>query len=129
MRITSTYTGGLRFESGIRQHTIVVDNPVASGGEDSGPTPPELLATALGTCVGIYAVHFCNKHEISPQGMTIHTDWEKMTDPTRIGAITVSISLPQGIPDKLRPAFMRTVEQCMVHNTLCHKPEISIELE
>ena len=129
MRVTSTFTGGLRFESEIRQHKIVVDNPVESGGEDTGPTPPELLATALGTCVGIYAVNFCKRHDISPAGMTIHTEGEKVMDPPRIGSLTVRISLPAGVPEALQGAFIRTVEKCMVHNTLSHNPTISITLD
>jgi len=113
----------------VRGHTVIVDNPVASGGDDTGPTPPELVATALGTCVGIYAVNFCNRHSISTAGMAIHTDFEKVIEPARISSLAITIVLPGGVPAALHGAFMRTVEKCMVHNTLSHPPTITMLLE
>ena len=127
-QIISRFTNSLRFETEIRGHQVVVDNPVESGGTDTGPTPPELVAAALGTCVGIYAVHFCRKHNISPEGMAITTEWTKALEPTRIGTLHVRVELPAGVPVEQHAAFMRTVEQCLVHNTLRHPPEVSITL-
>ena len=98
------------------------------GGSDTGPMPPELVVTALGTCVGIYAVRFCKKHDISTEGLTVHTDWVKGADPVRIASMSVIIDLPAGIPEEKFEAFMRTVEQCMIHNTFCQIPQIEINL-
>ena len=128
MRIVSRLTGGLRFETEIRGHQVVVDNPVESGGTDTGPTPPELVATALGTCVGIYATFYCRKHGIACDGMVVTTEWTKVPDPTRIGAMQVQVALPAGIPAEQREAFLRTVSACLVHNTLTHSPEMTIAL-
>ncbi|MDR2938526.1 MAG: OsmC family protein [Prevotellaceae bacterium] len=38
-------------ECKVRGHTIVVDQPKAFGADDLGPTPPEMLAVAYGSCV------------------------------------------------------------------------------
>lgn len=127
-KIISTLTSGVHFETAIRDHTIMVDGPAQVGGKNAGPTPPELVAAALGTCVGIYAVMFCQKHGISTEGMTIETEWEKAENPQRIGRMAVKVALPAGIPADKYDGFMKTVEQCMVHNTLCHMPEISVDL-
>ncbi|MCH3884758.1 OsmC family protein [Tenacibaculum aquimarinum] len=40
-------------EAKMRNHFAVIDEPVASGGGDSGPTPVEYLLTAIGGCVSI----------------------------------------------------------------------------
>ncbi|MHB0938215.1 MAG: OsmC family protein [Armatimonadota bacterium] len=129
MRITSKLTGGeLRFESEVRGHTMIVDQPAESGGDDTGPTPPELFVTALGTCVGVYAVHFCKKHSISTEGLVVHTDWNKATGPARLSDMSVSIELPAGVPDEKLGAFMKTVEQCLIHNTICHTSHVDIKL-
>ena len=36
-----------------RNHFLTIDEPVASGGDDNGPTPVEYLLTAIGGCVSI----------------------------------------------------------------------------
>ena len=41
---------GFRSEVSIRQHTLVIDEPPALGGTDSGPNPLEMLLAALGAC-------------------------------------------------------------------------------
>ena len=128
MRITSKYINKRRFESEIRGHTLVVDQPLDSGGDDAGPTPPELLVASLGTCVGVYALFYCEKHGISTEGLVVHADWEKAQRPARVGKIAVTIELPAGIAPEHHTAFMRTMEQCLVHNTLHQPPQITIEL-
>jgi len=44
-----TWIGGLKAEAKIGRHRLVVDEPVEKGGDDSGPTPVDLLLAALGT--------------------------------------------------------------------------------
>jgi ribosomal protein S12 methylthiotransferase accessory factor len=112
----------------MRTHTLVVDQPQASGGTNDGPTPPELLVTALGTCAGVYAVFFCEKHGISTEGLTVLTDYEKMNNPARIGKMDITIELPAGIPDALLESFWHTVHACLVHNTFTTPPEINMAL-
>ena len=83
MRITSSLVQGLQFETVARGHTLTVDVPKDMGGSDAGPMPPELLVTALGTCIGIYAVNFCNKHNISTDGLKVvgvHPDQFELVD-------------------------------------------------
>ena len=41
---------GLRSEVSLRQHKLIVDEPPALGGTDSGPNPVELILASLGTC-------------------------------------------------------------------------------
>lgn len=128
MILTSVCTGGLRFETDIRGHRVVVDVPENLGGTDTGPMPPELVVTSLGTCVGIYVVNFCRKHHISTEGLKVHTEWEKGTNPSRIAKMDVFIELPAGVPGEKYDAFMETVRKCTVHNTFCQIPEITLTL-
>jgi len=128
-RITSRNTGHYRFENTIRNHTLIVDQPIGSGGTDEGPTPLELLATSLGTCVGIYAVFFCEKYNIATEGMVVHTDFDKTNNPARVGKLAITIELPAGVPRDKTHAFMETVHRCLIHNTLCNTPEITMALD
>ena len=40
-------------EAKTRNHFLTIDEPVASGGDNNGPTPVEYLLTAVGGCVSI----------------------------------------------------------------------------
>ncbi|MFJ1708407.1 OsmC family protein [Kitasatospora sp. NPDC088346] len=40
-----------RYEIAARGHRLVVDQPVEAGGQDTGPTPTELFAASLASCV------------------------------------------------------------------------------
>ena len=47
MRATSRRNGKLRQDVSVREHSLVADEPRAHGGDDSGPSPQELLAASL----------------------------------------------------------------------------------
>ena len=40
-------------EAKIRNHFVVIDEPVDLGGDDNAPTPVEYVLTAIGSCVAI----------------------------------------------------------------------------
>jgi uncharacterized OsmC-like protein len=128
MKITSKFNGALRFDTEVRGHVITMDNPVDAGGSDAGPTPPEFLVASLTSCVGIYAVFFCNKYRISPEGMEVTADYEKASAPARVGKINIVVSLPAGVPVDKNEAFMKTIQHCMVHNTLEIAPAVTMTL-
>ena len=35
----------------VRDHTLIIDQPEEFGADNQGPTPPELLAVAFGSCI------------------------------------------------------------------------------
>ncbi|MBI5779820.1 MAG: OsmC family protein [Planctomycetes bacterium] len=127
MEMNIAYTGGMRFDARARNHTIVVDQPKDGGGQDAGPTPPELFVASLGSCVGVYALWFCQKRKIPYEGMKINVNWSKAaTPPARVDRIEIKIILPQGCPTEHKAHFIASVEKCLVHNSITQAPEIKI---
>src|SRR5205807_8923896 len=54
MKATAVRDGGsFKHTIQVRDHTLTVDEPVSSGGADSGPDPQELLAVSLASCTAI----------------------------------------------------------------------------
>lgn len=47
--VTVAWIENLKAEVRVGRHRLIADEPVDKGGEDSGPTPTELLLAALGT--------------------------------------------------------------------------------
>ena len=67
MNMEIEYAGGTKFTAKARSHIIVCDQPVESGGLDTGMTPPELLLASLGTCVAYYALQYSEDARLVPR--------------------------------------------------------------
>jgi uncharacterized OsmC-like protein len=119
----------LQFEIKARQHTIVSDQPLESGGFDEGMTPPELLLASLGSCAAFYAAQYLRKHQLATEGTIVRVTAEKAKYPARLDNFRIALD----IPCELRPSDLEGIEQsvqhCLIHNTLLHTPTISIEIK
>jgi len=123
-----TYKGGTLFTAEQRGHTITIDLPPDKGGTDQGMTPPELLAAALGSCIGVYVTQYCKQVGLNCEGTTVDVDWEVTPEPMRIDRIRAVVKVPAGIPEERRAAVMKAAEHCLIHRTLCSVPDVKIEL-
>ncbi|MCD6484694.1 MAG: OsmC family protein [Candidatus Odinarchaeota archaeon] len=112
--------GGFKFLTKCRHHYIIVDQPVEKGGDDSGPKPPELFIASLASCIGQVIVIFCQRHQISTQGMTLKVTWNKEPAP---GKIKIELIIPTEITEESRKAIIRLSKQCAIHKLL-HNPPI-----
>lgn len=122
-----TPLGGDRFEIGMRQHRVQVDQPVADGGEDSGPTPTELFVASLAGCVGFYARRYLARHDLPTEGLGVEARYTMANRPARVAAIEVTIELPTAVPEASRAALLAVVNHCTVHNTLRDPPAVNID--
>lgn len=124
-----SFVGGEAYEIAVRGHRIVVDQPETVGGDDTAPTPTELLVASLASCVAFYAGRYLTRHGYDRTGLTVTADFDMAADrPARVGAIRVSIKAPTDLPDERQPAFLAVARGCTVHNTLNKAPEVDVEL-
>lgn len=122
------YEGGIRFTASARGHEILVDQPVAKGGTDQGMTPPELLVASFGACIGVYVTRYLNQVGLNAEGISIEVDYETAEDPLRIRQLHARVTVPAGIPEARRAAVHRVAEKCLIHQTLCYTPAVTIDL-
>ena len=123
----ATFAGGISFDIEIREHKFTVDLPPDKGGEDRGPTPPELVVAALASCVGVFAALFAKRNGLSPEGIEVEAQAETVQAPMRLANFSAKLrfpSLPAELEDKAR-AF---IGACLVGQTLKHANEISLEI-
>ncbi|CCK24651.1 hypothetical protein BN159_0272 [Streptomyces davaonensis JCM 4913] len=114
----------------VRGHRLQVDQPVEAGGTDTAPTPTELFAASLATCVAFYAGRYLHRHNLPRAGLRVRTEFTMATDrPARVASLRLLIVPPPELPEQRRAALLAVASRCTVHNTLHEPPEIDIELE
>ena len=126
MSVTVVWKEGMHFCTTVPSGQVMCDESSEVGA--AHPSAPELLMASLGSCIGSALVYFGERHDMRLEGMRIGLDWRIVERPHRIGEIDVSVSLPAGIPKSQRAALERVAHACLIHNTLSHPPEISLEL-
>jgi len=129
MSIVVESQGGARLLLRIRDHEVIADQPEQARGSDAGPTPTELFVASLAGCVAYYAVTFLQRRGVDTEGMQVvcrHT----MSDegPHRVASIDVDVPVPAGIDPNWLAPLQRSIDHCVVHNSLVQPPEVRIRL-
>jgi putative redox protein len=128
MEVQIEHLGDLQFEITARTHTIACDQPTENGGYDEGMTPPELFLASLGSCAGFYAAQYLRKQDLATEGTRIRVSAEKAKDPPRLANIRIEVELPVEVSAEHRAGVEDAIHHCLLHNTLLHPTQISIEI-
>jgi putative redox protein len=118
MRATARRAGEkLKQEIEIRDHEITADEPDDQGGDDSGPSPQELLAASLASCTAITMEMYANRKGWDVGDVTVEVDYEpaQRGSPTRF---KMEIQLPKELPEEQRERLLQIAAKCPVHRTL-----------
>lgn len=126
--VSVTHLGGDKFEIAVRGHRFTVDQPEAMGGEDTAPTPTELFVASLAACAGFYARRFLARHGLSDGGLAVACDFDWAPDHSRVASVALRIEIPGGVPDGLRPALLRAVDRCTVHESIRDGVAVTCEI-
>ncbi|MFF9981788.1 OsmC family protein [Streptomyces erythrochromogenes] len=113
----------------VRGHRLRVDQPTEAGGTDIAPTPTELFAASLATCVAFYAGRYLQRHNLPREGLGVSAEFVMATDrPARVTAVRLVIVPPPQLPEGRRAGLIAVASHCTVHNTLQQPPDVAIEL-
>lgn len=118
MRATARREDGtLKQAVEIRDHTVTADEPKDHGGEDSGPSPQELLAASLASCTAITMEMYAQRKGWDLGDVAVHVDYEpaQRGSPTRFAMI---VDFPKEFPEEQRERLMQIGAKCPVHRVL-----------
>ena len=91
-------------------------------------SPGRLFLATLGACAGLYAIRFCQRHDIPYQGLTIRVHEHTTGSPPRVAAAEIILTFPEPIPDEYRRAVIRAADQCYVTQSIINDMDISVSL-
>ena len=120
------------------RHVLRADEPVGSGGGDTGPDPYALLLSALGACTSITIRMYADRKAWPLTGVTVRLSQQKIyakdcaecetKDDSRIDRITREIELSGALSEEQRKRLLEIAERCPVHRTLMGQKEIVTRL-
>ncbi|HHY89174.1 MAG TPA: osmotically inducible protein OsmC [Chloroflexi bacterium] len=126
MEMVIDFPGGTRVDAHFGPYIVETDQPPASGGEGSAPSPFAVFLAAIGTCAGFYVLRFCQQRGLPADDIRIVQ--RTHTDPATglISDIDLEIQVPESFPAKYYDALVRSAEQCKVKRHLENPPQFHI---
>ena len=133
----------VRSESGLRQevtagrHTLVADEPQASGGTDTGPDPYALLLAALGACTAMTLRLYAERKKWPLGAIRVELSHSRVyaedcagceNPGTRVEGITRSIVLSGPLDAAQVARLAEVARRCPVHKTLTGGVQVSDEV-
>jgi putative redox protein len=109
--------GTLKHDVEIRAHRVTADEPEDNGGEDTGPSPQELLAASLASCTAITMEMYARRKGWALGEVVVDVDYEpaQRGSPTRF---SMEVRLPKELPEDQRERLLQIAAKCPVHRTL-----------
>jgi putative redox protein len=98
-------------------HTITVDEPVESGGQDEGPSPQELLAAALASCTAVTMEMYAQRKGWDTSGLAVDVEYA----PAERGCPTqfqLVLKMPAHLDEEQISKLQVIAAKCPVHRTL-----------
>jgi putative redox protein len=96
---------------------VIADEPRDKGGSDTGPTPQELLAMSLASCVAITVEMYADRKRWDVGRLSVDVDYE--LDPKgECSRFDVVLHVPAELPDEQVERIKTIAAKCPVHRTL-----------
>lgn len=122
-----TFAGGKKVEAQYGDFVIRTDQSVKDGGQGSAPEPYDYFLASLATCAGVYALGFCQRRDVSTDGLQVVLRWQREEKTRRMEKITIRVIAPKDLEEKYLRPLERAVNQCAVKKTILDPPEFEVE--
>lgn len=110
-------TGGFKHTVSVDDHQLTVDEPLHAGGQDTGPSPQELLAVSLASCTAITMEMYAARKgwDIGHVEVDVEYSPAERGCPTKFELVT---RLPDDMPEDQVERLRVIAAKCPVHRVL-----------
>ena len=123
---TARRRSGYTHDVEVDGHTVVIDEPEASGGANQGPSPTRLLAASLAACTAITMEMYADRKGWDVGGIEVEVEME-YGEASAPRAFAVILRLPSGLSEEQVERLKVIAGKCPVHRVLARETEVSIE--
>ena len=136
--VARTGKTGFRTEIMANGHSLVADEPILAGGANSGPTPYDLLVSALGACTGMTLRMYADHKKLPLDAVIVRLRHQKIhaedcqdcEDPkSKIDFIEREIELQGDLDEPVAQKMLEIANRCPVHRTLESRSRIASKLK
>lgn len=135
--VARTSLDGFRTEVQMGRHSLFADEPTSVGGTDTGPTPYDLLASALATCTSMTLRMYAQHKKIDLESATVRVEHGRIhaddcadceQDGGMIHEFRRALQLSGDLTSAERQRMVEIADRCPVHKTLHNEIKIRTEL-
>jgi putative redox protein len=121
-RRRSGYTHEVEIDSG---HTLVIDEPEETGGNDEGPSPTRTVASALAACTAITVEMYAGRKEweLGDVESEVEMGYDERGVPN---SFTVTLRIGAELTDEQLERIRVIAGKCPVHRLLAGESDVSI---
>jgi putative redox protein len=101
----------------VRDHELMIDEPLEDGGDDIGPSPQELLAASLASCTAVTMEMYAARKgwDIGPVEVDVDYNRADRGGPTKFELV---MRLADDIPEERVERLRVIAAKCPVHRAL-----------
>ena len=105
-------------------HTVLVDEPLEAGGENSAPSPTRLVAAGLASCIAITMRMYALRKEwdLAETEVGVDVGYENFV-PT---SFTASVHFSEELSEEQRARLMKIARKCPVHKLLANQTPVTV---
>jgi len=105
-------------------HELIVDEPAAAGGTDTGPRPTQLLGASLAGCTAITIEMYAARKgwDVGAMEVSVEMEYEGPVP----SSFAVSVALPEELDDEQRSRLLEIAARCPVHRVIAGETSVTL---
>ena len=128
MHIDVEFGEGLKVNARFGEFIVESDQAKNGGGEGSSPEPFDYFLSSMALCAGYYVRSFCQKRDISLEGIQISQEDTRDSENPMKRTIIINIKLPESFPVKYKKAVAMAAKGCSVKKVIEENPNFEVNV-